>query len=74
MVFLHPRVMHDAATQASVSQEKYNYIRSEQVQMRESPETMTPRADQPVLPAVHDFLASPAMDVTPKEVAPRRNP
>jgi general secretion pathway protein D len=74
MVFLHPRVMHDAATQASVSQEKYNYIRTEQVQMRDSSETMTPREDQPVLPQVHDFLASPALDVTPKEPLPRRNP
>jgi general secretion pathway protein D len=74
MVFLHPRVMHDAATQASVSQEKYNYIRTEQVQMRDSSETMTPRVDQPVLPTVHDFLASPAMDVTPKETPSHRNP
>jgi general secretion pathway protein D len=74
MVFLHPRVLHDAATQAAVSQEKYNFIRSDQVQMRESPETMTPRVDQPVLPQVHDFLASPAMDVSPKEAPPRRNP
>ena len=73
MVFLHPRVLHDAATQASVSQEKYNYIRTEQVQMRESPETMTPRGDQPMLPQVHDFLASPALDVSPKEAPPPRH-
>jgi general secretion pathway protein D len=67
MVFLHPRVLHDAATSASVSQEKYNYIRSEQVQMRENTETITPRAQQPMLPEVHDFLASPAIDVAPKD-------
>ncbi len=67
MVFLHPRVLHDAATSASVSQEKYNYIRSEQVQMRENNETITPRAEQPMLPEVHDFLASPAIDVAPKD-------
>jgi general secretion pathway protein D len=67
MVFLHPRVLHDAATSASVSQEKYNYIRSEQVQMRENTETITPRAEQPMLPEVHDFLASPALDVAPKD-------
>ncbi len=66
-------MLHDAATQASVSQEKYNYIRTEQVQMRESPETMTPRADQPMLPQVHDFLASPALDVSPKEAPPPRH-
>jgi general secretion pathway protein D len=67
MVFLHPRVLHDAATSASVSQEKYNYIRSEQVQMRENNETITPRSEQPMLPEVHDFLASPAIDVAPKD-------
>ncbi len=72
MVFLHPRVLHDAATQAAVSQEKYNFIRSDQVQMRENPETMTPRSEQPMLPPVHDFLASPALDVAPKEVLPQR--
>ncbi len=73
MVFLHPRVLHDAATSASVSQEKYNYIRSEQVQMRENNETITPRSEQPMLPEVHDFLASPALDVAPKD-APRPPP
>ncbi|HEX4479214.1 MAG TPA: type II secretion system secretin GspD [Rudaea sp.] len=75
MVFLHPRVLHDAATQAAVSQEKYNFIRSDQVQMRENPETMTPRSEQPMLPPVHDFLASPSLDVAPKEaLPPRPNP
>jgi len=67
MVFLHPRILRDAATEASVSQEKYNYIRTEQVQMRENVETITPRGEQPMLPEVHDFLASPAIDVAPKD-------
>jgi general secretion pathway protein D len=67
MVFLHPRILRDAATEASVSSEKYNFIRAEQLQMRESHEIVTPRHDMPLLPDVHDFLASPAMDVAPKE-------
>ena len=67
MIFLHPRILRDAATEASVSQEKYNYIRTEQVQMRENNETITPRGEQPMLPEVHDFLASPPIDVAPKE-------
>jgi general secretion pathway protein D len=67
MVFLHPRILRDAATEASVSQEKYNYIRTEQLQMRENRETITPRGEQPMLPEVHDFLASPALDVAPKD-------
>jgi general secretion pathway protein D len=67
MVFLHPRILRDAASEASVSSEKYNFIRTEQLQMRESNEIVTPRHDMPMLPDVHDFLASPALDVAPKE-------
>jgi len=70
MVFLHPRILNDAATEAAVSEEKYNYIRTEQIEMREDPQAITPRGDQPMLPEVHDFLASPALDVSPKD-APR---
>ncbi len=70
MVFLHPRILHDAATEAAVSQEKYNYIRTEQLQMRENRETITPRSEQPMLPQIHDFLASPALDVAPKDAPP----
>ena len=68
MVFLHPKILRDAATEASVSQEKYNFLRTEQLQMRENRETITPRGQQPMLPEVHDFLASPALDVSPKDV------
>ena len=67
MVFLHPKILRDAATEASVSQEKYNYFRTEQLQMRENRESITPRGQQPMLPEVHDFLASPALDVAPKD-------
>jgi general secretion pathway protein D len=67
MVFLHPRILRDPASEASVSSEKYNFIRTEQLQMRESNEIVTPRHDMPMLPDVHDFLASPALDVAPKE-------
>jgi general secretion pathway protein D len=74
MVFLHPRILHDAATEASVSEEKYNYIRTEQLMMRENHETITPRGEQPMLPEVPDFLASPAMDVAPKDRQGKKHP
>jgi general secretion pathway protein D len=67
MVFLHPRILRDAASEASVSGEKYNFLRTEQLQMRESNETITPRGQQPMLPEVHDFMKSPALDVAPKD-------
>jgi general secretion pathway protein D len=74
MVFLHPRILKDAVTEAAVSEEKYNFIRTEQLQMRENRETITPRSQQPMLPEVHDFLASPALDVAPKDAPGARKP
>jgi general secretion pathway protein D len=72
MVFLHPRILKDATTEAAVSQEKYNFLRTEQLQMRENRETITPRSQQPMLPEVHDFLASPALDVAPKDAGAKQ--
>ncbi len=74
MVFLHPRILRDAATEASVSGEKYNFLRTEQLQMRESNETITPRGQQPMLPEVHDFMKSPALDVAPKDKPEQKTP
>jgi hypothetical protein len=42
--------------------------------MRENRETITPRGAQPMLPEVHDFLASPAMDVAPKDTQGKKHP
>lgn len=74
MVFLHPKILRDAASEAQVSGEKYNFLRTEQLQMRENNETITPRGQQPMLPEVHDFLKSPALDVAPKDVQGDKQP
>jgi general secretion pathway protein D len=70
MVFLHPRILRDAATEATVSSEKYNYMRTEQLQLRQEDWPITPRAQRPTLPEVHDFLASPTLDGQPDMVHP----
>ena len=59
MVFLHPRILRDAATEQAVSSEKYNYIRTEQLRMRGNDALLTPRDQRPLLPEMHDFLANP---------------
>jgi general secretion pathway protein D len=74
MVFLHPRILRDAATEAAVSGAKYNFLRTEQLQMRENSETITPRGQQPMLPEVHDFMKSPALDVAPKDAGGDKHP
>ena len=70
MVFLHPRILRDAATEAAVSSEKYNYMRTEQLQMREESWPITSPAERPLLPDVHDFLASPTLDGAPDIARP----
>ena len=56
----------------SVSSEKYNYMRTEQLQMRQQDWPLTPRAERPMLPEVHDFLASPSLDGEPGRADPPR--
>jgi general secretion pathway protein D len=70
MVFLHPRILRDAATEASVSSEKYNYMRTEQLQHREESWPITPSNERPLLPEVHDFLESPTLDGQPDQPKP----
>jgi general secretion pathway protein D len=65
MVFLHPRILRDAATEASVSSEKYNYMRTEQLEHRQEGWPITPPTERPLLPEVHDFLESPTLDGQP---------
>ena len=49
MIFLRPIILRDAATEAAVSNEKYNFLRAEQLKMRENRELKF-REHQPVLP------------------------
>jgi general secretion pathway protein D len=70
MVFLHPRIIRNDVTAADISNGKYNFIRSELLQARDSPESITPREEQPMLPDMHDFLAAPSIDIAPKDPPP----
>jgi general secretion pathway protein D len=70
MVFMHPRILRDTASESSVSNEKYNYLRTEQLQMRQENWPITPSPRRPLLPEVHDFLASPTLDGQPDIAAP----
>jgi general secretion pathway protein D len=50
MVFLRPIILRDAATEAAVSGEKYNFLRSQQLRMRENQELKFGGDHQPLLP------------------------
>ena len=71
MVFLHPKILRDEFSEAAVSSEKYNYMRTEQLQMRQQAWPLTPRAERPLMPEVHDFLASPTLEGDPDAAPPQ---
>ena len=73
MVFLRPQILRDAATEQSVSNEKYNYMRTEQLQLREDKAMLTPRIDRPLLPEVHDFLSDPEIGANGTQKPAPRN-
>ena len=50
MIFLRPIILRDAATEAAVSGEKYNFLRTEQLRMRELREMKYKGDMQPLLP------------------------
>jgi general secretion pathway protein D len=71
MIFLHPRILRDTATEVSVSSEKYNYMRTEQLEHRQETWPITPPSQRPLLPDVHDFLESPTLDGQPIPTPPQ---
>lgn len=50
MVFLRPVILRDANAENAISQEKYNFLRAEQIQVRERRENMVKDHHQPLLP------------------------
>lgn len=50
MVFLQPTILRDAATEASVSSDKYNFMRAEQLKATQNKQNLLPSDAQPVLP------------------------
>jgi general secretion pathway protein D len=60
MVFLRPTILRDAVTEAAVSSEKYNYIRAEQLQIRERAGSRIGGEQQPLLPELpRDLFRNP---------------
>ncbi|MEZ5468056.1 MAG: type II secretion system secretin GspD [Lysobacterales bacterium] len=56
LVFLKPTIARDGIMEASISSEKYNYIRSEQLRSREESDGLIRKDQIPVLPQYEDFL------------------
>lgn len=56
MVFLHPRILRDAATAREVTGGKYDYIRGLQQQAREKDDALTDSEEMPLLPEMYEYL------------------
>lgn len=59
MVFLRPEILRDEVADSSITSEKYNYLRTKQLQLRDNRAMLTPRSERPLLPDVQDFLSTP---------------
>ena len=59
MIFIHPQIMKDDAMVKSLTNEKYNYIRSKQLAVRENGVSLMDDEVSPLLPEMKEFLTLP---------------
>jgi general secretion pathway protein D len=59
MVFMRPTIIRDAAVTTRLTSSKYNYIRAQQMTMREKGLLLMNKQESPVLPALDEFLVEP---------------
>jgi general secretion pathway protein D len=50
MIFLKPTILRDRATSADVTNAKYNFIRTQQIEARERRDNLTRPSDNALLP------------------------
>ncbi|WP_210562319.1 type II secretion system secretin GspD [Psychrosphaera aestuarii] len=75
MVFIRPRILRDGASASDISQQKYNYIRAEQMKRDDDGIALMPLTNQPVLqewnetltlpPSFNEYLESQEQGVNP---------
>lgn len=56
MVFLHPVIVRDAATEQLVTQEKYGYMRIKQLEQKAEGQSLLPKSVTPVMQNLNDFM------------------
>lgn len=56
MVFLHPVIVRDAATEQLVTQEKYGYMRIKQLEQKADGLSLLPKDVTPVMQNLNDFM------------------
>ncbi|MGY6518593.1 MAG: type II secretion system secretin GspD [Lysobacteraceae bacterium] len=71
MIFMRPIILRDGITEAAVSSEKYNFLRSEQLQMRQRYEGRIRGGDLPALPEDPADLFRTPPPLQPAQPEPR---
>jgi general secretion pathway protein D len=56
MVFLHPIIVRDAATEKFISNGKYNYMKYQQLKEKSQTLPLTSKQEVPVLPDLNEFI------------------
>ncbi len=56
MVFLHPVIIRDAASESIISRNKYDYMRTQQIEQQAQGLPLMSASEFPVLPNLDDFL------------------
>lgn len=56
MVFLHPVIVRDAATEQLVTQDKYGYMRIKQLEQKADGQSLLPKDVTPVMQNLNDFM------------------
>ncbi|RKZ40628.1 MAG: type II secretion system protein GspD [Gammaproteobacteria bacterium] len=72
MVFLHPIIIRDAASEKFISHDKYSYMRTQQLELKAQGLPLMSASEIPVLPNLDDFLTILPGDhaLSPKELEP----
>ena len=73
MVFLHPVILRDAASENFLSQSKYSYMRAKQLSQKNQGLSLMSADEIPVLPNLDDFLTilPGKKNLTSKEIEPQ---
>jgi general secretion pathway protein D len=59
MVFLHPTILRDPELAARLTNEKYNFIRDKQLEVRKKGLLLMPDEETPMMPPLDEYLAQP---------------
>ena len=59
MVFLHPVILKDKKTMRDVTSEKYNFLRAQQMDMRQKGLRLLDDKETPIMPELQQYLTLP---------------